>query len=118
MEPSISKASLLDDGKFYIGQLNHQHGENEILGNGKLNELKANKSKEQKDLSSKRDTIKARIDELQGELNEVEKNISAIDGKYSDRLNSANQSLKANTIAKDNLIADIGSILNGINTYL
>ena len=118
MGGNIDKKTLLEQASFYINKLNEVHSHYKTEGENKKSEVFNEKSALEVTLKNEVLGIDAEINRLQTLLNSKKIELSKIDNQFTPRLSEIDCKLKANDVAKDNLVSSINVVVNGIKTNL
>lgn len=114
MDKKITKDSLISQSDFYIQEISKVHTKYVDGGNGKKNELLSRKERERDQLNTEVQNLKIQIEELMNQMNNSQNSLAQIDNKYADDLTEVDCKLMANDVAKNNLLASIDKVKQGL----
>lgn len=118
MNPNITPDSLVVDAQFYISEIQKVYEKFESSGRVKASEIEGQKSAAKAGLKGNIEKIQAEIARLQSELETNTAQLNSVDSQYEDVSTEINLKLKANTIAKDNIVSSLQEVSNNIKNYL
>ena len=118
MDKTISKDKLIQQANFYITEINKVYTDYVSKGNQKKSELTEQKNEENKALVNELTLMKQQLEALQTQIQDRERKLSDIDGKYLPKINEVEQKLMANDMAKDKIVQSIITVQNGINSNI
>lgn len=114
MDKKITKDSLLTQSDFYVQEISKVHTKYVGNGNDKKNELLGRKENEREQLGIEVQNLKMQIEALTNQLNNAQNNLTQIDNKYANDLMEVECKLMANDVAKNNLLASIDKVKQGL----
>lgn len=114
MDKKITKDSLVSQSEFYIQEISKVHTKYVSGGNDKKNELLSRKESERQQLNTEVQNLKMQIEALTNQLNNAQNNLTQIDNKYANDLMEVDCKLMANDVAKNNLLASINKVKEGL----
>jgi len=114
MDKKITKDSLVSQSEFYIQEITKVHTKYVDNGTAKKNELLSKKETERQQLATEIQNIRMQIEALTNQMNNAQNNLSQIDHKYADDLLEVDCKLMANDLAKNNLLASINKVKQGL----
>lgn len=125
MDKSLTPDKLVQSANFYK-TLVQQAADGEVSkGNNKKNALQVEKDSERKNLENVQSTANTKIQKLQEQILELEKQsndagfqLSAIDQKYNDQFVDIDTKITAITTAKEQVISSIVDVETGIKNNL
>lgn len=118
MEPTVSKASLVNQSKFYIDEITSVHRHYVETGKSKLDEMVRLKESEESGLRQEIIDVEAEIERLKAIRNQKTNELSTIDGKYANEIHDVKCKLMANDVARDSIISSINKVVTGINNNI
>lgn len=118
MNPGITAQTLLEDGDYYINEIEKAYEKIDSDGQSKKLNLENQKSSEKSSLDTQIKLKKVQIEKLQSELEMLTLDLNAIDSKYSQELSTISTKLQANLIAKNNFIGSLRGVLLNIKNWL
>ncbi len=118
IKPDLSKAFLVENGQAYIAELNKVHAGYAQKGQAKLGEIKLQEKSENQQLISTIQSLEKQIADLQAQLTQRKAELEKLEGKYAGAIDEMEQKIVANDHAKDNIVASIQKVINGINQNL
>ena len=114
MDKKITKDSLVSQSDFYVQEISKVHTKYVENGNSKKNELLTRKENEREQLNVEVNNLKMQIEALTNQMNSAQINLSQIDNKYANDLLEVDCKLMANDLAKNNLLASINKVKQGL----
>lgn len=125
MAPQISKQTLLTDAEFYIAQVNGVHSKFQSQGENKKQQL-ANATAQAKEavlkeianLEDKIKQLKAQILQLETYQLETNASLAPLEMKNAGEIQNIDQKLVANDYAREQIIAKIEMVKQGIQNYI
>lgn len=114
MDKKITKDSLISQSDFYIQEISKVHAKYVEGGSGKKNELLGRKENEREQLSTEVQNLRMQIEALTHQMNNAQNNLTQIDNKYANDLTEVDCKLMANDVAKNNLLASIDKVKQGL----
>lgn len=118
MEPAINKSKLITQADYYLVELTKVYEQNNTKGNNRLTELDGQKKTESEALANEAFLLNEQLESIKAQISSNQTKLSAIDGKYKNKLDEVNSKIKANDIAKDTLVASIEKVKSGINQLI
>jgi hypothetical protein len=114
MDKKITKDLLVTQSDFYVQEISKVHTKYVEGGNTKKNELLSRKENERQQLGAEVQNLKMQIEALTNQLNNAQTNLVQIDNKYANDLMEVECKLMANDVAKNNLLASIDKVKQGL----
>lgn len=114
MDKKITRDLLLTQSDFYVQEISKVHTKYVEGGSGKKNELLSRKEKEREQLGTEVQNLKMQIEALTHQMNNAQNNLTQIDNKYANDLMEVECKLMANDVAKNNLLASIDKVKQGL----
>lgn len=114
MDKSITKETLLQQSEFYTSEINKSYQETINLGNSKKQELVNQKGNENQALTQELGYMKEQLETMKLQIQDRENKLAAIGSKYEPQINDIDSKLAANDTAKNQLIASIEQVKQGI----
>lgn len=116
MDKKITKDSLTSQSDFYVQEISKVHTKYVENGTSKKNELLNRKEEERQQLNTEVQNLKMQIEALTNQMNNAQNNLTQIDNKYANDLLEVDCKLMANDLAKNNLLASINKVKQGLIT--
>jgi hypothetical protein len=114
MDKKITKDSLSSQSDFYVQEISKVHTKYVESGTSKKNELLSRKEQERQQLNTEVQNLKMQIEALTNQMNNAQNNLTQIDNKYANDLLEVDCKLMANDLAKNNLLASINKVKQGL----
>lgn len=114
MDKKITKDSLVSQSDFYVQEISKVHTKYVESGSSKKTELLARKEDERQQLNTEVQNLKMQIEALTNQMNNAQNNLIQIDNKYANDLLEVDCKLMANDLAKNNLLASINKVKQGL----
>lgn len=114
MDKKITKDSLTSQSDFYVQEISKVHTKYVENGTSKKNELLNRKEEERQQLNTEVQNLKMQIEALTNQMNNAQNNLTQIDNKYANDLLEVDCKLMANDLAKNNLLASINKVKQGL----
>jgi len=114
MDKSLSKDKLIQQSEFYVSEITKQYNNYIASGNAKRQQLLDNKGHENQSLSSDLDLMKQQMEQLKIQIQDRENKLKSVDSKYAPQLSEIDSKLKANEMAKNQLLESIDKVKTGI----
>lgn len=114
MDKKITKDSLASQSDFYVQEISKVHTKYVENGTSKKNELLSRKEEERQQLNTEVQNLKMQIEALTNQMNNAQNNLTQIDNKYANDLLEVDCKLMANDLAKNNLLASINKVKQGL----
>lgn len=114
MDKKITRDLLVTQSDFYVQEISKVHTKYVEGGNGKKNELLNRKENEREQLGTEVQNLKMQIEALTNQMNNAQNNLAQIDNKYANDLMEVECKLMANDVAKNNLLASIDKVKQGL----
>lgn len=118
MEKSITKDKLVGQSDFYISEIEKVYQGYRAKGVEAKENIINDKNHETQALSGELDLMRQQLEALKLQIEDREKKLSVIDSKYGPKLSEIEGKLIANDIAKNNLVGNLQSVKQGIQTNL
>jgi hypothetical protein len=118
MDSSVTKASLLASGQFYLNEISKVYRNYDNEGKEVKNNLVTELVKEKENLQSEIKSIQNQIMALQLKLEEKTKLSLNFDTNNSVKVQEVEQKIMANDLAKDRIIQNISLVISGINNTI
>ena len=114
MDKKITRDLLVTQSDFYVQEISKVHTKYVEGGSGKKNELLSRKENEREQLGTEVQNLKMQIEALTHQMNNAQNNLTQIDNKYANDLMEVECKLMANDVAKNNLLASIDKVKQGL----
>jgi len=114
MDKKITKDLLISQSDFYVQEISKVHTKYVEGGTSKKNEFLTKKEEERRQLNSEVQNLKMQIEALTNQMNNAQNNLTQIDNKYANDLLEVDCKLMANDLAKNNLLASISKVKQGL----
>jgi CII-binding regulator of phage lambda lysogenization HflD len=114
MDKKITRDLLITQSDFYVQEISKVHTKYVGGGNDKKNELLGRKENEREQLGTEVQNLRMQIEALTNQLNNAQNNLVQIDNKYANDLTEVECKLMANDVAKNNLLASIDKVKQGL----
>ena len=114
MDKKITRDLLVTQSDFYVQEISKVHTKYVEGGSGKKNELLSRKENEREQLGTEVQNLKMQIEALTHQMNNAQNNLTQIDNKYANDLTEVECKLMANDVAKNNLLASIDKVKQGL----
>lgn len=118
MDKSISKEKLLSQSEFYIEELNNVYNKYVSEGTAKKKDLTNQKQSEAQNLTNEVNSLKEQFEAIKFQIQDKEKKLSLIDGKYEPQIVEVDKKLLANDCAKNKILTTIEKVKEGIQNNL
>lgn len=118
MDKSITKEKLIQQGDFYLTEIDKVYQEYVGKGNGKKQELLTLKDNENKNLVGELESMKQQLVALQIQIDDRERKLGEIDTKYGPQLSEIENKILANNIANQKIVESIQHVKSGIITNI
>ena len=116
MDKSITKSSLLQQGDFYLSEIQKVYEDFVSKGQAKKQEVEGLKANENQSLTNELNDMTHQLEALKTQIEDRTRKLSAIDSKYNPQLSEIDSKLAANTTAKDRILGSIQRVKLGIQT--
>lgn len=114
MDKKITRDLLITQSDFYVQEISKVHTKYVEGGSAKKNELLGRKENEREQLSTEVQNLRMQIEALTHQMNNAQNNLTQIDNKYANDLTEVDCKLMANDVAKNNLLASIDKVKQGL----
>jgi hypothetical protein len=114
MDKKITRDLLVTQSDFYVQEISKVHTKYVEGGSGKKNELLSRKENEREQLGTEVQNLRMQIEALTNQMNNAQNNLIQIDNKYANDLTEVECKLMANDVAKNNLLASIDKVKQGL----
>jgi hypothetical protein len=114
MDKKITRDLLITQSDFYVQEISKVHTKYVEGGSGKKNELLSRKENEREQLGTEVQNLRMQIEALTNQMNNAQNNLIQIDNKYANDLTEVECKLMANDVAKNNLLASIDKVKQGL----
>lgn len=118
LDPSITKASLIENAEYYIKEIDNVHGHYTSTGQRKREQAIKDKEAEQTRLNKEVDALGEQIKQLQQQQDEKRRALINIDGNHNPKIEEIGCKLGANDAARDRITATINQVVDGINKHV
>jgi hypothetical protein len=115
MDSSLTKDKLLQQADFYTSELKKVYDKYVADGNGKRQNLISQKDSENSSLGIDLANLKSQVEALNAQINAKQTQLSMIDSKYTPLINEVDSKLKANEVAKNEIINKISTVKNNLS---
>ena len=114
IDKTITKDKLLSQSEFYITEIEKQFNNLVSSGSLKKQQLIDNKNHENQSMSSDLDLMKQQLEQLKVQIEDRQNKLNLIDSKYQPQLDEIDGKLRANELAKNQLLNSIELVKQGI----
>ena len=118
MDKTNTKDKLLSTADYYLNELNKLYQQNDSGGTQKKNDLINQKDNENKSLTDDLANLTSQLSAITVQIDSKKNQLSLIDSKYQPLINEIDSKLRANDIAKENVIGNITKVKTGINNNI
>ena len=118
MDKTNTKDKLLSTADYYLNELNKLYQQNVSGGTQKKNDLINQKDNENKSLTDDLANLTSQLSAITVQIDSKKNQLSLIDSKYQPLINEIDSKLRANDIAKENVIGNITKVKTGINNNI
>jgi len=118
MGGEVNKGELLSVADYYVTELNNLHDHQKQAGEVKLSELNVNKREEKAELEGDINNLNAQIEALLENVSTKKHELSSIDSRYATQIESVEDKLNTNTVARDTIVNSITEIRTGIESNI
>lgn len=118
MDSSVSKETLLSQSDYYLTEIEKVHQHYTAQGKNKKSSINTQKGQEESTLRQDLAKSEEAFRKAQQDINTLKSKIAAIDNKYAVELNDIDCKLKANDVAKAEIVNTINKVKQGINTNI
>ena len=115
MDKNHSKEKLISQSEYYISELTKLYNQNVAEGTQKKQDLINAKVNENQNLTSELNSLKEQLEAIKVQIQDKEKKLSLIDGKYEPQIIERDSKLMANDFAKNKIMSTIETVRQGIN---
>jgi hypothetical protein len=115
MDGSLTKEKLISQADYYISELNKTFQTYADNGNGKKQSLISEKNSENQTLTSDLANLKAQVEALTIQINNKQVLLSSIESKYQPLINEVDSKLRANEVAKNDIVNKISKIKTNLS---
>lgn len=115
MDKNLSKEKLISQSEYYISELTKLYNQNVAEGTQKKQDLINAKVNENQNLTSELNSLKEQLEAIKVQIQDKEKKLSLIDGKYEPQIIERDSKLMANDFAKNKIMSTIETVRQGIN---
>ena len=114
MDKTVTKEKLVQQGDFYLNEINKNYQTFVGKGSEKKQEILNQKAQESDMLSAELAQMNKELVELQTKIQNNNNKLSAIDTKYGPMISEVERKILANDMAKNQLIGSIDKVKQGI----
>jgi regulator of replication initiation timing len=114
MDKTTTKEKLVNFADMYLTEINKVYTQYVSNGSTKKNDLVKQKEQENSALTLELSNLRQQLEAIQNQIQSKESQLGLIDNKYQPQINEVNEKLKANDIAKDNIVGTITKVKQGI----
>lgn len=118
MEPDMSKASLLEQSKFYIDEINKVHQQYTAGGQKRKLEIENNRDTEAEKLKSDLDLLVQQEESIKTQISTKRLALDNIDSKYTPDIEEIGCKMGANDTAKEKILGTLNKVVAGIKANL
>lgn len=118
VDAKVTKESLLQQGDFYVKEINNVHKQYQRQGNAKKTKLQNLQQTEKENLTSEISELEKEILELQNQISTKRNKLQSIDSDLISDVSEIEQKIIANDVAKSKISDAINAVITGIKNNL
>jgi len=115
MDASVTKDKLTAQADAYINELTNTYSQYVSNGNAKKEDLLKQKTDENQTLTNDLSNLKAQVEALNSQIMERQTQLSMIESKYQPLLSAVDGKLRANDVAKNDLVGKLTKVKNNLS---
>lgn len=118
LDKTVTKNKLTSQADYYLNEIDKIYNHYLTTGTSKKQDLITQKESETQSLTSDLSNLKSQQEAIANQIRTKEDQLSSIGNKYQPLINEVDGKLKANEVAKNNIVTNITKVKNGINNNI